>query len=279
VKRLVSSSLAALLLASSLATAACTPHTVEPGTVGVLAQWGEVHSDSKSEGLHWETWFRDDIVNMPLRVQKIEAKASASSKDLQVVTSIIALNYRLDGSKAVDVFQDIGKLETVEQTIVAPALQEAVKASTAKYTAQELVTKRQEVKNTISDYITATLEKSHLQVTELSIVDFKFDNKYQAAVEDKQVAEENAKKATNDLQRIEIEAKQRVAKAQGMAEAALAKARAEAEAQTMLRETLTPEILKLRAVEKWDGKMPVVTGDGSAAIVDVAAIAASAAGR
>ncbi len=276
-KRLVSSSLAALLLASSLATAACSPHTVESGTVGVLAEWGEVHREPRTEGLHWRTWFKDHYVNMPLRVQKMEAKASASSKDLQVVTSIIALNYRLHSDHAVEVFQDIGKLDSVEQTIVAPALQEAVKASTAKYTAQELVTKREEVKKTIADYITATLDKSHLVVTELSIVDFKFDDKYQAAVEDKQVAEENAKKATNDLQRIEIEARQRVAKAQGMAEAALAKARAEAEAQTMLRETLTPEILQLRAVEKWDGKMPVVSGDGSAAaIVDVAAVTAAA---
>lgn len=274
-KRLVTSSLAALLLASSLMTA-CSPHTVEPGTVGVLAQWGEVDTDAKAEGLHWRTWFRDDIVNMPVRVQKMEAKASASSKDLQVVTSIIALNYRINGEQAVAIFQEIGTLDAIEATIIAPALQEAVKASTAKYTAQELITKRAEVKRAIAEYITATLQKSHLDVTELSIVDFKFDQKYQAAVEDKQVAEENAKKAENDLARIEIEARQRIAEAEGQAQAALAKARAEAEAQTMLRETLTDEILQLRALEKWDGKMPVVTGDsGAAAIVDVGAIAGS----
>ena len=273
-KRLVPSSLAILLLASTLT--GCSPHLVEPGTVGVLAEWGHVDPSPKPEGLHWRTWWKDDYVNMPLRVQKLEAKASASSKDLQVVTSIIALNYRLDGANAVDIFQDIGGLEVVEQTIVSPALQEAVKASTAKYTAQELVTKREEVKRAIAAYITATLSKSNLLVTELSIVDFKFDGKYQAAVEDKQVAEEEAKKATNDLQRIEIEAKQRVAKAEGMAKADLARARAEAEAQTMLRQTLTPEIIQLRAVEKWDGKLPVVSGDSSAAaIVDVAALVGS----
>ena len=276
-KRLVSSGLAALLLASTLATSACSPHTVEPGTVGVLAEWGEVHPEIQTEGLHWRTWFKDNYVNMPLRVQKMEAKASASSKDLQVVTSIIALNYRLDGAHAVEIFQTLGKLDTIEKTIVSPALQEAVKASTAKNTAQELVTKREEVKKAIATYITGTLQKSHLIVTELSIVDFKFDGKYQAAVEDKQVAEENAKKATNDLERIEIEARQRVAKAEGMAQAALAQAKAEAEAQTLLRETLTPEILQLRALEKWDGKMPLVAGEtAGAAIIDLAAVAAAA---
>ena len=263
------SRLAALSLLSALGIG-CTPHTVPAGHVGVQTDWGAVQTEVFQEGLYWQTPGKS-YIDMDARVQKKSAKATASSKDLQVVTVIIALNYRLNAEKAVEVYQNIGTLEQVENTIIDPVLQEAVKTATARYNAEELITKRRDVKNAITEYVRERLAASHLAVTDLSIVNFQFDQKYQDAIEAKQVAEQKALTATNDLRRIEVEAKQREARAQGEASAMLIEARAEAERQELLRRTMTPELVQWQAIQKWDGRMPVVSG-GAGTLIDVGAI-------
>jgi regulator of protease activity HflC (stomatin/prohibitin superfamily) len=187
------------------------------------------------------------------------------------------LNYRLDGSNLVKIFRDIGTRAAVEHTIIDPALQESLKQATAQYTAEELITRRQQVKETLEESIRVTLAKSNVLVTELSITDFQFDSQYQQAVEAKQVAEQRALTARNDLARIKVEAEQVEAAALGEAKAMLAKAHAEAKAQELLRRTITSEIVFLRAVEKWDGRQPYVVGEGGA-ILDLGMLK-KAAGR
>lgn len=262
----------ALLSLALLATLSvgCTPHTVPAGHVGVQTNWGAVQSEVFQEGLYWQTP-GTSYIDMDARVQKKQAHATASSKDLQVVTVNIALNYRLDAEKAVEVYQNIGILGQVESTIIEPVLQEAVKTATARYNAEELITKRRDVKHAITEYVRERLTASHLTVTDLSIVNFQFDQKYQDAIEAKQVAEQKALTATNDLRRIEVEAKQREARAEGEANAMLIEARAEAERQELLRRTMTPELVQWQAIQKWDGHMPVVSGGGNT-LVDVGAI-------
>ena len=244
----------------ALATAGCT--TVNPGEVSVKVVWGKAQPAALEQGFYFLPPGHS-IIRVSTQVKKTKASASASSKDLQVVTTKIALNYRIDKLKAVDIYSGIGDIPVIEGTIIQPALQEAVKASTAKYTAQELITKREDVKLMITEKITSTLSKSNLVVTELSVTDFQFTTEYQNAVEAKQIEDEMAKKAENKLRRIEIEARQVDAKADGEAKALLRMAKAEAEAQELLRKTITPEIVQLRAIEKWDGKLSTVSG-GSA---------------
>ena len=250
---------------------------VDAGNLGVVMKWGEIQDLALQEGIHFRTPVKTQIVNISTRVHKMEASATASSKDLQVVSTKIALNYRLDASRIVEIFRNIGTRVVVENTIIDPALQESLKKATAQYTAEELITKRQQVKETLGDSITLTLAKSDILVTELSITDFQFDAQYQQAVESKQVAEQRALTARNDLARIKVEAEQAEAKARGTANAMLARAEAEAKAQELLRKTISPEIVYLRAVEKWDGRQPMVTGEGGA-ILDLGAIK-KAAGR
>jgi len=262
----------ALLVVLSLQfAAACTPHTVDAGHIGVKTEWGEVQQEALQEGFYWKGIVGERIINMDARVQKRIAEASASSKDLQVVTTTIALNYRIDVTQAVELYQDIGTLSQVENTIIDPVLQEAVKTATAQYNAEELITSRTEVKEEITTYVTTSLERSHVTVTDLSIVNFQFDTKYQDAIEAKQVAEQKALTATNDLRRIEVEAQQAEAVALGVANSMLIEARAEAERQEMLNQTLNRELLEWQAIQKWDGKLPVVGGD-SGAFVDVSGI-------
>jgi regulator of protease activity HflC (stomatin/prohibitin superfamily) len=264
-----------LTLALLSSASACTQ--VDAGNLGVVTKWGEIQPTALPEGIHFRTPVKTQIINISTRVHKMEASATASSKDLQVVSTKIALNYRLDGSQIVEIFRNIGTRANVERTIVDPALQESLKKATAQYTAEELITKRQEVKETLGESITKTLKKSDVLVTELSITDFQFDAQYQQAVEAKQVAEQRALTARNDLARIKVEAEQAEAQARGQANAMLARAEAEARAQELLRKTISAEIVYLRAVEKWDGKQPTIVGEGGA-ILDLGQIK-KAAGR
>lgn len=249
----------------------CSPASVDAGQVGVKTVWGAVQPDVYQEGIYL-TWVGQDIISMDARMQKKEVSATASSKDLQVVSAVIALNYRIDTEKAPNLYQGIGNLEQVESNIIDPVLQEAVKTATAQYNAEELITERRQVKEAISTYVKQRLEQSFLIVTDLSIVNFSFDSKYQEAIEAKQVAEQSALTASNDLKRIEVEAKQAEAQALGRANAMLVEARSEAERQELLRRTMTPELVQWQAIQKWDGTMPLVLGDGSSAFVDVGAV-------
>ena len=252
----------ALLAGVAVIMGSCSFVVVHPGTVGVVTDFGAVQDEILPEGLHLVIPVRTVVVPVNVRVQKIEDQASASSKDLQIVTSTVALNYYLDKSSANVVYQELGP--AYPSTIIAPAIQESVKSSTARFTAEELITRRPEVKESIYTNIKERLVKYHLIVTDFSIVDFKFSPEFNRAIEDKQVAEQRALRARNDLQRIRTEADQARVKAEGDASAQLALARAESEAQKLLRETLTPDLIHLRTIQKWDGALPgVAVGDAA----------------
>ena len=222
--------------------------------------FGAVQEGPLGEGLHVVIPVMTTVQNLNVRVQKMEDDATASSKDLQNVTSKIALNYALEADKADQIFQEVGL--QYRRTVILPAIQESLKAATAEYTAEELITKRALVKEDVTDDIRKRLDGYGILVTDLSIVDFQFSPEFNRAIEDKQVAEQAALRAENDLKRIKTEAIQVREAAQGQADAQLTVARAEAEAQRLLRQTLTDEIIRLRAIEKWDGTLPQVTGGG-----------------
>ena len=235
--------------------------TVPPGTVGVVTHFGSVQEEVIQPGLHFKVPIMTRIVEVDTRVQKVEEEATASSKDLQIVTSKIALNYRINSAEASTIYSELGL--QYPHTIVQPALQETIKATTAQFTAEELITKRSDVANLMQQDIENRLADEHILPTDLSIIDFNFSREFNEAIEQKQVAQQAALRAQNELDRIRIEAEQAKAKAEGLAEAELARARAEAEAQKMLRETISSELLMLRAVEKWNGTLPVYMGGGS----------------
>lgn len=249
-----------------LFTIGCSPVVVESGTVGVRTRWGAADSTPLGQGLYWRTWLAEGIVPMDTRLQKLQAASSASSKDLQVVTTTIALNWQIDPQEAPAIYQQIGTIEMVQANVIEPILQEAVKTATARFTAEELITKRPEVKHGINEYVSAAVAQSHVVVSALNIVNFEFAPQYQQAIEAKQVAEQHALTATNDLRRIEVEAKQAEAQALGRANAMLIEAKAESERQTLLRSSMTKELVQWEAIRKWDGKLPTVSSDGATLI-------------
>lgn len=232
--------------------------TVGAGERGVVfSKFGGVQQQVLGEGLHFKIPFIEDIIPVDVKVQKSQTRAEASSKDLQTVSSIFAINYHVDPAQVHVVFQDVGV--DFKSRIIDPAVQEAVKAVTAQYSAEELITKRPGVRNDIKAILKDRLLDFHIVLDEFSIVAFEFSPEFDAAIESKQTAEQNALKASRDLERIKVEAEQKITQA-----------KAEAEAQRLQALTITPNILTLRAIEKWDGKMPtVVGGDGGVPFINV----------
>lgn len=230
-------------------------HVVPAGHRGVKFNvFKGVTPHSYDEGLAWKIPYIENFINIDVRIDKVEHQASAASKDLQVVAATIALNFRPDPSKAHALYQTIGL--SYRERVIDPAIQESVKAVTASFTAEELVTKREEVKAKIQESLVRRLSRDNILVAELNLTDFQFSRSFNDAIESKQTAEQLALKATRDLDRIRIEAQQRIAQA-----------RAEAEAQRLLAGSITQQVVELRridafqqAIAKWDGKMPQVSG-------------------
>lgn len=226
--------------------------TIGAGERGILLQFGAVQDKVFEEGLYIKIPLIQQVVKMDVKIQKDEIPASASSKDLQIVTSKIALNYHLDPAAVNKIWQEVGK--NYNARIIAPSIQEAVKAVTAKFTAEELITKREEVKDQIKLNLTERLSDRSILVDEFNIIDFSFSSAFNEAIEAKVTAEQLKLKADRDLERIRIEADQKVVEAEGKAKAILTEAQA-------LR--ANPQVVELRWIEKWDGKTPTYWGEAS----------------
>ncbi len=109
------------------------------GQRGVVLNFGAVQDEVLDEGLHFRVPVVQKVVPVDVQVQKTESEAAAASMDLQDVSSKVALNYHIVPNKANSVYQTIGV--SFKERIIDPAVQEVVKAVTAKYTAEELITK------------------------------------------------------------------------------------------------------------------------------------------
>ncbi len=218
---------------------------VSAGHRGVAVLFGAVQDQVYGEGLHWKNPLMS-VVAMDVRTQILQAEADSASKDLQSVTATIAVNYRIDTADVQTLYQEVGL--DYEMTVIAPAIQESVKAATAQFTAEELITKRPEVRAAIHANLENRLDDRSLIIEDVSIVNFQFSDQFDAAIEAKQTAEQQALKAANDLRRIELEAQQTVVRAQ-----------AEAESIRIQSQALTTSnsLINLEAVRRWDGELPV----------------------
>jgi len=230
---------------------------VPTGYRGVMTTFGRAADEALDPGIHLRFPIASTLHLMDIRIQKGEADGDAASKDLQQVHTHIAINYHLDPMHAVSAFRDIGATtEIAADRIIVPAVQESVKAVTARFTAEELITRRTEVRDDIGGLLREKMTRHGLLLDEFAIVNFQFSKSFAEAIEAKVKAEQDKLKAERDLQRIEVEARQKVASA-----------KAEAEALALQKAQVTPELLTLRRIEnereairKWDGRLPTTTG-------------------
>lgn len=245
---------------------------VPAGNTGVILTLGKVSSTSFGEGFHLKVPFIQNVENMSNKIQVYETPASAVSKDLQTISSNIAVNYRLVSDKAADMYQNVG---TDYQTVlIAPVVQECMKSATAKYTAEQLITERQAVGDEVKSALDAKLNSYGIYIEKFNIVNFDFSAEFNNAIEAKQVAEQNLLKTeTEQKQAItiaEAEAKKKVIAAEANANAILAEAEAQAEANRLLEASLSDKVIAYEQIAKWDGVMPkVVSGDSNGMLINI----------
>lgn len=238
---------------------------VGAGQRGIVQNFGAVQDKVLSEGIHFKIPVVQTVILMDVKIQKVMTDAASSSSDLQDVDMSVALNYHVIPEQANVVYQTIGL--QFKERIIDPAIQEVMKAVSARYTAEELITKRPAVSSEMKEALNARLLDSNIAVDAFSIINFSFSQTFTDAIEAKQTAEQNALKAKRDLDRIKVEAEQTIAAAT-----------AEAEALRLQKMNISPDLIELRkieanlkAIEKWNGILPEVTGAGAIPFIGVGA--------
>ena len=236
---------------------------IEPGHRGVVVQLGATKPVVLNEGFHFKIPFIQEVIPIEVRVQKSQTQQTTSSKDLQVVNTVIAVNYRLEGDSVNKLYQEVGL--GFEESIVDPAIGESLKAVTSQYTAEELISRRPEVSANVKETLSKKLARYYIRLDEINITEFNFSSEFNQAIEEKQIAEQQSLKANLDLQRIEIEAQQKIEQA-----------KAEAESLSLQKDHVTIELVELRKIEaqieairKWDGKLPIYTGSGMIPFINI----------
>jgi len=247
-----------------LVLAAGSTGIVGAGQRGVLLRFGAVTGEIKEEGLYFKIPFAEQVVLMSTQIQKYSAPASSSSKDLQVVTTEVTLNYQLNASSIGETYRNMR--QDYENRVIQPFIQEAVKSTAANFDAEQLITQRPRVKAELQDLIRDRLAPLGIGVIELSITDFRFTQVFQDSIEAKVKAVQQALEAENALRRVGFEAQQQITRAT-----------AEAKGLELQKAQITAQLLELRqievqraAVDKWNGVMPtVVTSGGPVPMLDV----------
>ena len=237
---------------------------VGAGQRGVLLRFGAVTGDVKEEGLYFKIPFVDKVALMSTQIQKYTAPVGSSSKDLQVVTTEVTLNYQLNPSSVGETYRNMR--QDYESRVIQPYIQEAVKSTTANFDAEQLITRRPQVKDELQNLMMERLAPLGIGVVQLSITDFQFSTTFQDSIEAKVKAVQQALEAENALRRVEFEAMQQITRAE-----------AEAKGLELQKAQVTAQLLDLRrievqgrAVEKWNGVMPtVVTSGGPVPMLDV----------
>lgn len=230
--------------------------TVPTGHVGIKTRFGKVQDDVINEGLNFKVPFIEKIVRIDCRTQKTEMANATATKDLQEVTFTIAVNYNITNETANELYRTTGV--NYQEIVLNPAVLESIKAVTAQYTAEELITKRSEVSNKMQDTLKGKIENKGFNVVDFNIIDLDFSAEYNQAIEKKQVAEQQAKQAQYELEKARVENEKKIENA-----------KADAEVMRQQNSQITEETLRLKELEnqsklidKWNGQLPTtVTND------------------
>jgi regulator of protease activity HflC (stomatin/prohibitin superfamily) len=268
-----------LTIAILLFIVALSSITVVPaGHKGIVITMGAVEEKVLNEGLRFKIPFMQSIKTLDARIQKYESDAACVSKDMQEVYARVAVNYRIDIQDVDKLYKNIG--ESYELTILNPAVSECVRSTTAKFTSDDLISKRSEVSKQIKELLIEKLQGKYISIDSLNIISFEFSENFNKAIEDKQIAEQQAIKARHDLEQIRIEAEAKVLMAKAEAEANMLISEADAKAMVLMAEAeaealklknvkITKEMLLLEYIKKWDGKLADSKDNNSIQLPDI----------
>ncbi len=228
---------------------------VSPGEVAVKARLGKI-VDSYEEGLHFKVPLLESIIKFSIQIQRADIKTQAFSKDLQTMNVHLVVNHRIQKGTVVSIYRNLGP--NYVETIVDPTVQEIFKSIAAKFSAERIIADRNILVEELNTVAKEKLMKQEIIVTDISVVDLDFTEQFLKAVEDKQVADQQAQMSGKLVEKAKRDAEQQIAKSHG-----------EAEALRMQREQVTPALIELRkvdaqlkAIEKWNGVLPGYVGAG-----------------
>ena len=186
--------------------------TVRSGEVGLKVRFGKIVDNSLKEGINIKIPYIERIVKVNIKVQKVELETESSSKDLQTITTQLAVNFKVEGNKAANLYKTVGN--SYKDTILVPAIQESIKAVISQYTAEQTITKRNEVSDKCLEEIQSKVEKYGIIITDFNIIDLDFSKAYNQAIEEKQVAEQKVLTAQQELEKQKIEAEKKIVEAE-----------------------------------------------------------------
>ena len=252
---------------------------IPSGTRGVLLTWGKVEDRIMDEGLNFKIPFTQTVVLMNTQIQKAESTEATATADLQEVSTTVVVNFRLNPNKVNIIYTDL-RPDYVNR-VIKPNIEESIKAATSEFRAEELVTRRADVKATLDDILTERLAIFNIDVVSVSLTDFQFSASFSAAVEAKVTAEQQALVSKNELEQIRYEAQQQIIqaeaaknatirRAEGEAQAVIIEAEATAQAIEIITQQMTDEYANYLWLQQWDGKLPaVMTKDEQGLMIDV----------
>lgn len=252
--------LTALIIIVALIFLFGSHYNVNAGHVGVVTRFGAVNRTGY-QGFNWKWPIIEHVADMSVQTQLDQADAAAASSDLQKVTATIAVNYHLDPAYAVQVYQLIGT--NYKDVVLTPAVQNTFKGTTSQYTAEMLIKNREEVRQAAEKSIQSQMASYHIIVDNFNIVNFDFGPEYNQAIEQKQVAQQGVETAKQKLAQAQVDAQTAVAQAQGIADAQVVAAKAQAQANTLITQSLTPELLQYQYIQKVQGVQTVFLPSGS----------------
>ena len=251
---------------------------IPSGSRGVLLTWGKVEDKVLHEGLNFKIPFTQTVVLMNTQIQKAESTEATATADLQEVSTTVAVNYRLNPERVNIIYTDLR--QDYVNRVIKPNIEESIKATTAEYRAEELVTKRADVKATLDEILTERLAIFNIDVVSVSLTDFQFSASFSAAIDAKVTAEQQALVSKNELERIRYEAQQQIIqaeaaknatirRAEGEAMAVIIEANATAKAIEIITQQMTDEYANYLWLQQWDGRLPaVMTKDEQGLIID-----------
>ena len=265
---------------------------VPAGYRGIVLTWKKP-TGIFDEGLHFKMPIVQSVEMMNVQIQKAESSESTASKDLQELTTTIAVNYKLDPTQVLEIYRTLR--QDYADRVIKPNIEESLKATTALFTAEELITKRADLKVQFDDILKGRLRVFGIEVVAVSLTDFQFSRSFNDAIEAKVTAEQRALEAKNKLKQIEYEAQQRIIEAEaernatitrsmGEAEALLISKRAEAQAILIeanatadaikfITSQMTPEYAQFKWLEEWDGRLPLfIGGEGAGILIDLSSL-------
>lgn len=221
----------------------CSFKTIKSGEIGLKTRFGKITETSLKEGINFKLPFVEKIIKVNIKVQKAEMDIESSTKDLQIVNTNVAVNYRIDTNKAPSLYKQVGN--GYEETILTPAIKESIKSAIAQYNAEEITVNRTAVSQSCLQAIQEKVEKYGIIIEDFNLTDFSFSAEYTRAIEEKQVAEQN-------LEKSKLEAEKKVVEAE-----------ATKKANELLQESLTDKLIMKQFIEKWNGELPKASGSNS----------------